>query len=215
MSSPYCYLVFSPGVQPSIEEVELLDQCVSRAKQRYAVGVNADDGCLAFAFEVEGFRRDLSSIGRFKRLLQHWQERGCQLEQRLAFIKNPRALQPLPGGLITESSTVSTDKIIKQKQIAAREGLGRARLKLYNTIKKQAWIQSLGSAVPYLMMGCGGLIIIAAGILLGTRLSQTKTETRQDTIKRVASGAMDEGLSRQKKDKDDIFPSEAPLPLEE
>jgi len=100
MSHPYQYVVFAPGKQPTVEEVELLEAWATLSKQRYAIGINGENGCLALAFEAGGFTTALATNQRFAKLLGHWKVRGCEVRERLPFIKKPTAFQPLPGGLL-------------------------------------------------------------------------------------------------------------------
>ena len=197
MSSIYRYVVFAPGKQPTVEEVAQLDDWSAATKERFAVGVNGEDGALALAFDARGFDSALSSDSRLSALVQRWRVRGCEVREKLLFIKRPTALQPMPGGLLHESVERRSEPTLKRKQLAAHEALGRAGLKLQQTLQQHAWLARVAKVVPYALMGLGGVLTIAAGIYAGQRLLDSRTEHRQETIRRVADDAMRESLAVQ------------------
>ncbi|MGI9427762.1 MAG: hypothetical protein ACR2NM_03830 [Bythopirellula sp.] len=199
MSRAYCYIVFAPGKQPTVEEVAQLQQWSTASKNRYAIGIHREDGGLAIAFEAQALdavNRRGDTLGA---LLERWQVRGCQLHDRLTFIKQPAALQPVPSSLPPASKGSLSASTAKQKQRAAQEALGRAGLKFQQTLEQHAWLQRVASVVPYALMGLGGLLTIVAGIYFGQRLLQAPAERREQTIRRVASDAMSESLAVQRK----------------
>lgn len=197
MSSAYRYLVFPPRRQPTVEEMDTLQACVAPSKCRYAVGINADDAGLVLAFDAREFQSLLSTSGEFVQLIGRWEVRGCEVRERLSFIKQSTALQPMPGSLLHESVERRTEPTLKRKQRAAQESLGLAGLAMHRTLQQHAWLQRVAKVVPYALMGLGGLLTIAAGIYAGQKLLDSPAERRQDTIERVATDAMDEQLVRQ------------------
>lgn len=194
MSDGYRYVVFAPCKQPTVEEMDQLKQWASVTKQRYAVGINSNDGGLAMAFEARAFDSSCSTDGDLAVLVRHWRVRGCEIRERLLFIKNPTALQPIPGSKLHESVELRIEPLLKRKQQAASEALGRAGLKFQQTLQHHAWLARVASVVPYALMGLGGFLTIIAGIYFGQRLLDSPAERRQQTIKRVAGDAMGESL---------------------
>jgi len=200
MSSIYRYVVFAPGKQPTIEEVAQLREWSVATKQRFAVGINGEDGGLVFAFDAGGFESARSAGGSLATLLGRWEVRGCEVRERLLFVKKPTALQPMPGNLLHESVERRSEPVLKRKQLAAQEALGRAGLKFHRTLEQHAWLHRVAQVVPYALIGLGGLLIIATGILARQRLLNSPAERREQTIERVAGDAMRTPLARQAKE---------------
>ncbi len=200
MSSIYRYVVFAPGKQPTVEEIAQLREWSAATKQRFAVGINGEDGGLAFAFDAGGFETARSSGGSLATLLRRWEVRGCEVCERLLFVKKPTALQPMPGSLLHEPIERRSEPALKRKQLAAQEALGRAGLKFHRTLEQHAWLHRMAQVVPYALIGLGGLLIIATGIYARRRLLDSPTERRKQTIQRVATDAMETPLARQAKE---------------
>jgi len=199
MSSIYRYVVFAPGRQPTVEEVAQLREWSTATKQRFAVGINSEDGGLAFAFDASGFESARSAGGSLATLLGRWEVRGCEVHERLPFVKKPTALQPMSGGLLHASVERRSEPVLKRKQLAAQEALGRAGLKFHQTLEQHAWLHRVAQVMPYALIGLGGLLTIVAGIYAGQRLLNSSSERRQQTIQRVAGDAMAEPLMRKSK----------------
>lgn len=197
MSNTYVYVSFAPGKQPTVEEVSIFKECCSQSSMRYAIGINADNGGLAIAFEEAIFRRSLSSNPKLARLLECWGARGGRLMEGVPFIKNPTALQPTRGGIVREKDDYSFEKMLRRKQLAAQESLGELSLKIHRTLQHYDWFHRFARVVPYALMGLGGLLVVTLGILLGRRLSARESETRRETIERVAEDAMQHSLTSQ------------------
>jgi len=198
--SDYQYVVFTPGKQPSVEEMAELRRWATSAKQRYAIGVNADDGGLVLAFEALPFTSALSSNGPLATLVGRWQMRGCEVRERLSFIKKPTALQPMPDGLLHAVVERRSEPALKRKQLAAQEALGQAGLRLHRALDQHAWLHRVAKGMPYALIALGTLLMIAAGIHLAGRLQDSPGERRQQTIERVAGDAMSEELTRESRE---------------
>ncbi len=196
MSGAYRYVVFAAGKQPTIEEVAQLRNWAATTQQRYAVGISGDDARLALGFEAAGFDMACSSDGPFATLLSRWKVRGCEVREKLPFIKKPTALQPIPGGLLHELVERRSEPALKSKQLAAQEALGRAGLRFQQTLQQHEWLARIAKGVPYALMALGAVLTIAAGTYFANRLLDSPTERRKETIHRVASDAMQESLQR-------------------
>jgi hypothetical protein len=48
--------------------------------------------------------------------------------------------------------------------------------------------------MPYVLWGLGALLILAAGVYLGSRLTNSENETRADTVERVAEDPIGQPL---------------------
>jgi len=197
MSSVYRYVVFAPGKQPTVKEVDQLQEWSQATKQRYAIGISAEDGALAIAFDARAFETTRSARNRFDKLFRRWEVRGAEVRERLKFIKKPTALQPVPGDLLHDSVEQRSEPLLKHKQLAAQEALGRAGLKFYQTLQQHAWLARVAKTIPYALMGLIGVLAIVAGIFLGQRLLEAPAERRQETIERVVDDAMEEALARE------------------
>jgi len=197
MNSAYRYVVFAPGKQPSVEEVAQLREWAAASKQRFAIGVNGDDGGLALAFDGGAFESAFSRGRQFAKLVGRWEMRGCRIADQLPFIKRPTALVPMPGGLLHGAVERRSEPDLKRKQQAAQEALGRAGLKFQQTLEQHAWFARLANVVPYALMGLVAMLTIVAGLYFGQRLLESPAERRRETIKRVADDAMDETLVRE------------------
>jgi hypothetical protein len=194
MSRLYRYVVFAAAKQPTVAEVAMLQDWAAQSSLRYAVGLNAENGSLAIAFEAAEFERTRATHTEFAKLLQQWQVRGCEVVDKLPFIKNSAALRPLPGSKLHEAVDHRSEPVPKGKQLVAQEALGRAGLKLHQTLEQHAWLERVAKGVPYALIGLGGLLTLAAGVYFGQRLLDSPAERRQQTIKRVAEDAMAEPL---------------------
>lgn len=197
MSSNYRYVVFAPGKQPTVKEVDQLKEWSKASKYRYAVGINPDDGALAIAFEARAFETSRSARARFDKLLRCWEVRGSEVRERLHFIKQPTALHPLPGDLLHDVAERRSEPPLNHKQLAAQEALGRAGLKIHQTLEQHAWLARIATRVPYALIALVGLLTIVAGIYAGQRLLEAPAEHRQQTIQRVVDDAMEESLTRE------------------
>ena len=195
--SVYRYIVFAPKKQPTVQEVDQLRACCEAARFRYAVGVNGADGGLALAFDAREFESARSTDGTFARLIDRWAVRGSEVRAKLLFIKRPDALQPIPGDFIHEPVELRGEALLKQKQKVAQESIGRASLRLHQTLERHAWLQRVAKAVPYALMGLGAVLVLVVGTYAYQRLMNSDTERRQETIERVASDAMEQELTRQ------------------
>lgn len=198
MSSAYRYVVFRPGKQPTTDEVDRLREWATAAKRRFAIGVSADDGGLALAFEADSFASLDAVNAPFAKLLRHWEHRGCEVRERLRFIKQPTALQPTPTVWWHDKPGQGSRSNVREKQLAAAEALGSAGLRLQQSLDQHALLQRVAKWVPYSLMALAGLLTIVAGVYFWQRLSESPQERRQETIQRVASDAMDETLAVQR-----------------
>jgi hypothetical protein len=71
------------------------------------------------------------------------------------------------------------------KELAAKEAVGRSRLALQRTLGRFEAVGRFAAAVPYLLMGLAALGILAAGAYIGTKLTNSGRERRQETIERA------------------------------
>lgn len=200
MGSDYRFVVFAPGKQPTVKEVDQLHQWSQTTKQRYAVGINADDGALAIAFDARAVETARSARGGLHKLLVCWEVRGSEVRERLKFIKQPTALQPVPGDLLHDASQRHHEPSLRDKQLAAQEALGRAGLVFHQTLARHAWLARVAKVVPYALMALAGVLTIIAGISIGQRLHKAPAESREQTIERVQDNAMEEALARESRD---------------
>lgn len=195
MSSIYRYIVFAPKKQPTVREMDELDEYCEASKLRYAAGINAADGGLALAFDAREFEAARSTNGEFARLLDRWAVRGSTVRPKLLFIKRPDALQPIPGDFVHEPVELRGEKLIQRKKNAAHDAIAAASLKLQRTLERHAWLQRMANVMPYALMGLAAVLTIASGYYAYERLSNRPGESREQTIQRVASDAMEEELA--------------------
>jgi len=203
--SAYRYIVFPAGKQPTAEEVAELEGYGSLLEKRVAFGLEKKSQSLTIAFDADVFERAINQNLGFESLIQRWKLRGCELHDHLAFVKDTSALQPTTvkplysNSQSTSPRPVSSDKRLSAKELAAKEALAQSRLSVQRTIQRHATLQRAAAWGPYIMIGLGTLVIIAAGLYTGNRMLQAEKERRKETIERIASDPLREPLTEQPK----------------
>jgi hypothetical protein len=188
--SAYRYLVFPKHQQPTTDEAGELQSYASLLKHHFAVGRERKSESLVIAFEQEIFDQALSSNEGFELLIRKWQVHGCELVDKLKFVKDHDALRPVQ----VRGRHVSQDKLLVAKKQLAQEAIARSLLSVHRTLEHYTWLQQFGKAVPYMMIAAGTLGIILAGFYISGRMQEGNRERRQDTVERVSGDAMDESL---------------------
>lgn len=197
----YRYVVFPAGIQPTQEEAALLHEMSDAMAVKWTVGVNRDTQWLSLAFEATAFDAASRRSRRFFRLIETWRNRGAEVVDRLSFVKDHAALQPvrplaqiIDGRRAGEPSSFAAQ--IAAKEAAAREAVARSLLGVQRTLDRHESLRRFAARVPYLLIGLGATVTIAAGFYIASRLTDATTETRRQTTERVGENAMGEPLSR-------------------
>lgn len=205
--SDYRYVLFTPGKQPTTEEVAEFSTFAAALANRYAFGTHRRDGALAILFESERFDRLLATDARFGSLLEKWIARGGEVVDKLPFVKDAGALKPRPATLAdmvhpTPSDSVAHNKrLMAAKELAAKEAAGLSRLGVDRAIQQFARWQRIATVGPYVLLGLGALGTIIAGVQVGRRMLAANVERRSETIERVVDDPMDQSLDRRAKKK--------------
>jgi hypothetical protein len=188
--SAYRYLVFPKHQQPTTDEVDELQCYASLLKHRFAVGRERKSESLVIAFEQEIFDQAISSDEGFELLIRKWQVHGCELVDKLKFVKDHDALRPVQ----VVGRQVSQDKLIAAKKQLAQEAIARSLLSVHRTLEHYTWLQRFGKAMPYMLIAAGTLGVIIAGFYISGRMQAGNRERRQDTVERVSDDGMNELL---------------------
>ncbi len=190
--SAYRYLVFPRHQQPTAIEADELLSYAPLLKHRLAIGRERKTGTLVFAFEQEIFDQALAGDEGFEMLIRKWQIHGCELVDKLKFVKDPASLRPTHAH--PQQRPMSQEKIVFAKQYLAQEAIARSLLSVQQTIQRYSFLQRIGKAVPYVVIACGTLGVILAGYYVSHRMENAGREKRKETIERVTVDAMEEGL---------------------
>jgi hypothetical protein len=193
--SQYRYIAFPRGRQPSKEEVQELRRHDHVLAGRVAYGTKREDGRLAIAFDATMYDYALATERGFEALVRAWQSHGCEVLDHLAFVKDASALRPTTTNLprISPSaagSGASQDKLLTAKELAAKEAIGRSRLALDTTLGRFEAVGRFAAAVPYVLMALAAAGTLIAGAYIGTQLTNSGRERRQETIQRAADEAL-------------------------
>jgi hypothetical protein len=189
--SHYRYIAFPRGRQPTKEEVEDLKRHDHVLAGRVAYGTKREDGRLAIAFDATVYDYALATERGFEALVRAWQSHGCEVLEHLAFVKDASALRPTTTNLPRFEHQPATtagapDKLMTAKELAAKEAIGRSRLQLQKTLGHFESLGRLAAAVPYLLMALAAIGTLVTGAYIGTKLTNTGRERRQQTIERAA-----------------------------
>jgi hypothetical protein len=188
--SAYRYLVFPKHQQPTTDEADELQSYTSLLKHRFAVGRERKSESLVIAFEQELFDQTISSNEGFELLIRKWQVHGCELVDKLKFVKDHDALRPVQ----VRGRPVSQDKLLTAKKQLAQEAIARSLLSVHRTLEHYTWLQRMGRAVPYALIAFGTVGVIIAGFYISGRIQSGERERRQDTVERVSDDGMNESL---------------------
>lgn len=189
--SAYRYLVFPKHQQPTTDEADELQSYASLLKHHFAVGRERKSEALVIAFEQDIFDQAIASNERFELLIRKWQIHGCELVDKLKFVKDHDALRPLQ----VRGRHVSQDTLLTAKNQLAQEAIARSLLSVHRTLGHYTWLQRVGRAVPYALIAFGTLVMILAGFYISGRIQSGDRERRQDTVERVSGDAMEENLA--------------------
>jgi hypothetical protein len=189
--SAYRYLVFPLHHQPTADEAAELQSFAANLKMRYAVGRERKSESLVFAFEQDSFDKAIVQEKAFELLIRKWQTHGCELVDKLKFVKDHDALRPM---ISRNPRTLSPDKLVAVKKELAQEAIARSLLSVHQTLEHYTWLHRVGRAVPYALIAFGTLVMIVTGFYISGRIQSGDRERRQDTVERVSGDAMDESL---------------------
>ncbi len=187
----YRYLLFPRHQQPTAEEAAELQSYAPLLKNRFAIGFQRKTEALAILFDQEIFEQAMADEG-FEMLIRKWQVHGCELVEKLKFVKDPAALKPTHTHV--QQRHMSQDKIVFAKQYLAQEAIARSLLSVQRTVERFTWLQRVGKAVPYALILLGTIVVIAAGFYVSNRIENADRERRKETIERVSTKAMEESL---------------------
>lgn len=199
--SAYRYVVFPRGKQPTDVEVRELQKFAGALANQFAYGTCREDGRLAIAVDRAAFDHVLKIDAGFEALVRAWTARGCEVVDRLAFVKNAAALRPVPTNAWHAHDgrgTVQAMRVAEQlamKELAAREAVARSLLSVERTIQQYAVVQRVASVVPYLLIAIGAAMTIAVGHYIYDRMQNSGRERRQETIVRVVDDPLSESLA--------------------
>jgi hypothetical protein len=184
--SAYRYLVFPKHQQPTADEADELQSYATLLKHRFAIGRERKSESLTIAFEQEIFDQAISSNEGFELLIRKWQVHGCELVDKLKFVKDHDALRPVQ----VRSRRVSQDTLLVAKKQLAQEAIARSLISVQRTLEHYTWLQRFGKTVPYMLIVAGTLGMIIAGFYISGRMQDGNRERRQDTVERVSDDGM-------------------------
>jgi hypothetical protein len=188
----YRYLVFPRHHQPTADEAAEFQTYATLLKRRFAIGRERKTDALVFAFEQDVFDQALSADEGFELLIRKWQVHGCELVDKLKFVKDPDALKPIRTHPLERHP--SPAKILVAKQQLAQEAIAKSLLNVEHTLSRMTWLQRVGKGVPYMLIALGTIGVIVMGFTISRRIENAGRERRQDTVERVSNDAMQEKL---------------------
>lgn len=185
----YRYLLFPRHQQPTLDEAEELRSHGSLLKNRYAIGHERKTEALAILFEQEAFENAMADVG-FELLIRKWQVHGCELVDKLKFVKDSNSLRPTHSRI--KERHLSHDRIVHTKQYMAQEAIAKSLLNVQRTLERISWLQRIGKGVPYALIALGTIGLIVVGCVIYGRIETTNRERRKDTVERVSNDAMNQ-----------------------
>lgn len=201
--SAYRYVVFPVGHTPNADEVTSLRRYAEHLNNHIALGHRRDGG-LAIAFEAEPFDRLRGIEPAFEDLLTHWRARGGEIVEKLPFVKDAKAWKSIdkdpkapkaPAATQPASRHAPLDGPPRQAKIDGREAEGRSRLAAAQITAHAEQLERAAGWMPYALWGLGAALIMGAGVYLGSRLTRSESETRADTVERVADDPITQPLT--------------------
>jgi hypothetical protein len=179
----YRYLVFPKNKQPHADEAAELQSYAPLFKNHIAIGTERKSGALAILFEAEAFDQAMAGNEKFEMLVRKWQTNGCELVDKLKFVKDPSALKPTH--VHEHERHVSQESILRGKKYLAEEAIAKSLLGVQQTLERMSWLERVGRAVPYALMVCGMIGVIFAGFYIYHRVQNADRERRAETIERM------------------------------
>lgn len=201
--SAYRYVVFPVGFTPTADEMAALRRHAEHLNNHIALGHRRDGG-LAIAFESEPFDRLRGIEPAFEDLLTHWRARGGEITEKLPFVKDSKpwkAIDKAPKAAApsqTASRPVPLDsppRDVREARVDAREAVGRTRLGVAQIAAQAEQLERAAGWMPYALWGLGAVLMLSAGAYLGMLLTNSETETRADTVERVADDPIGQSLT--------------------
>lgn len=185
----YRYLLFPKHQQPTADEAAELHSYIPLLKGKWAIGHERKTEALAILFDQEIFEQAMANEG-FEMLIRRWQAHGCQLTEKLKFVKDASALKPTHPHV--GERHMSQERILRGKKYLAEDAIAKSLLNVERTLERMNWLERVGRAVPVAMIAIGTIFLLATGWYVHHRLSTTDRERRTDTIERMASQTADE-----------------------
>ncbi|TWT87371.1 hypothetical protein Mal64_29100 [Pseudobythopirellula maris] len=206
--SDYRYVVFPPGKQPTLDEVASFQKFADRLERRFAFGRCRSSGGLVVACDAERFDALMGMDPAFDDLVTKWRVRGCELVDKLGFVKDASALKPLERATnlsVGPAAFKNTDKIPPaaarsertqhEKEVSAAEAEGVTRLGAHRLAQRVDTVERAAHWLPYAMLALATVALLATGGYLGWRMTNGERESRADTLERVAADPMTEQLA--------------------
>jgi hypothetical protein len=185
----YRYLLFPKHQQPTVDEAAELHNYIPLLKGRWAIGHERKTEALAILFDQEIFEQAMADEG-FEMLVRKWQVHGCELTEKLKFVKDPAALKPTQPRITQRH--MSTEKILRGKKYLAEDAIAKSLLSVQRTLERMSWLERIGRAVPYAMIALGTVGLLITGWYIHHRLSNADRERRTVTIERLADNPVAE-----------------------
>jgi hypothetical protein len=185
----YRYLLFPKHQQPTAEEAAELHSYIPLLKGKWAIGHERKTEALAILFDQEIFEQAMTNEG-FEMLIRKWQVHGCELTEKLKFVKDASALKPTHPHV--GERHMSQERILRGKKYLAEDAIAKSLLNVQRTIERMTWLERVGRAVPVAMIAVGTIFLIATGWYVHHRLSSADRERRTETIERMASQTSEE-----------------------
>jgi hypothetical protein len=206
--SSYRYVIFPRGRQPSVDEVNRLQQFAGALANKFAYGVCRDEPRLAIAFDARAFDHVKASDAGFEALIDAWQAHGAELADRLRFIKDASALKPvrtapasapaaravadqLAAQGTTPAAPRSDDARLAAKRLFAREAVAHSWLGVSRTLERYAAVQRFAEWFPYLLILMAIAATAGAGFYLSGKLTSASYQPRQQTIEQTINEPVD------------------------
>lgn len=179
----YRYLLFPKHQQPTAEEATELHSYIPLLKGRWAIGHERKTEALAILFDQDIFEQAMANEG-FEMLIRKWQVHGCELTEKLKFVKDPASLKPTHPHV--GERHLSQERILRGKKYLAEDAIAKSLLNVQHTLERMTWLERVGRAVPYAIIACGTIGLLATGWYVHHRLSSADRERRTETIERMA-----------------------------
>lgn len=206
----YRYVVFPRGRQPSVAEVQRLEQFAGALANQLAWGVCRDEPRLALAVDARAFDHVKSSDAGFEALIETWRSHGAELADHLQFVKDKAALKPVRATSAMplarqpradannasrhEAASVtfrSEDARLAAKRTVAHEAIARSWLGVSQTLERYEALQRFAAVFPYVMILAAIAATAGVGLYIRGKLTAGGYEPRQQTIERAIAEPAD------------------------
>lgn len=187
------YIVFPPGMQPTIGQVKIWNAHVHLLKGVHWGTERQRTDQLAVEIDTESLHQCLRQEPDFEELLATWSRRGAEICDRFEFQPDRNVLKPVNESKAAKPASV---RLLPDKSVPFLEPKESARSVSHGSSPMQSYHQlgldRIGQVTqrasrggPWLLAGVFALGTLLVGAYMARELRRSGMERRQDTIERI------------------------------